>query len=537
LLDSLNGKLTPSTTGGMMKRELRRLAPAMILFTALTGAGCKEQPPAPITTTATPAATPNATPTPLINVSQLPVTLPLLDALFQIDETFSTDLKTRVQLTDEQIAQLKTMARTETGKLREDADPAGETQGSTEAAGIVAAQKIVEIVGEEKGKQLADFTLERWRTGVNDTAQTSATPADAMPASASPTPSVNMSPVPLASPRLPNDLSTPAATSANARPGVSPSPTGGRMAATAAAYGVPADTRVVVNAPAHRMDVFQNGQLIKSYKVGIGYPEFPVPQGERRASSIIFNPTWTPPDEPWVESSNKVKVGQKVAAGDKLNPLGVIKIPIGLPSLIHGGKPPAKIGGFASHGCVGLTNAQVQDFSKHLADLTGTPLTEEQIAAYQKTPTETKTVKLKTPVPVEFRYDTIVVSDGKLYIYRDVYDRDTNTEENLRAVLGAYGLTLEDLTEAERKQALAALTSMDRPASGKAADADLTEAEKEARKKQNIEKQQLTKIVRGQKEVVIPIAALAGKGYPAPVALNAGTTQPAKATPARKAKR
>jgi hypothetical protein len=309
------------------------------------------------------------------------------------------------------------------------------------------------------------------------------------------------------------------------------------MAATAAAYGVPADTRVVVNAPAHRMDVFQNGQLIKSYKVGIGYPEFPVPQGERRASSIIFNPTWTPPDEPWVESSNKVKVGQKVAAGDKLNPLGVIKIPIGLPSLIHGGKPPAKIGGFASHGCVGLTNAQVQDFSKHLADLTGTPLTEEQIAAYQKTPTETKTVKLKTPVPVEFRYDTIVVSDGKLYIYRDVYDRDTNTEENLRAVLGAYGLTLEDLTEAERKQALAALTSMDRPASGKAADADLTEAEKEARKKQNIEKQQLTKIVRGQKEVVIPIAALAGKGYPAPVALNSGSTQPAKATPARKAKR
>lgn len=521
-----------------MKRQWRRIVPAMILFTWLSWTGCKDQPPAPTAATVTPAAAPAVTATPLIAVSRLPVTLPLLDALFQIDEAFSADLKSRAGLTDEQIAQLKTMARAETSKLREDQDPAGEAQGSTEASGILAARKIVEIVGEEKGKQLADLALERWRTGVNDTAQASATPS-----SAAPTPSVNLSPVPLASPPLPSDLSTPGATGANARPGVSPSPTGSATSSPTAVYGVPIDTRVVVNAPAHRMDVFENGQLVKSYKIGIGYPEFPVPQGERQASSIIFNPTWTPPDEPWVESSNKVKVGQRVAAGDKLNPLGVIKIPIGLPSLIHGGKTPAKIGGFASHGCIGLTDAQVQDFSQHLAELSGTPLTQEQIAAYQKTPTETKVVKLKTQVPIEIRYDTIVVSDGKLYIYRDVYDRDTNTEENLRAVLGAYGVTLEDLTAAERQQAVAALTSMDRPASGKAADAALSEAEKEARKKQNIEKQQLTKTVKGQKEVVIPIAALTGKGYPAPVAMNTGkpepakgksTTAPIKATPAPK---
>lgn len=510
-----------------MKRQWRRIVPAMIVFTLLSWTGCKDQPPAPTATTVTPAATPAATVTPLIAVSRLPVTLPLLDALFQIDEAFSADLKSRVGLTDEQITQLKTMARTETSKLREDEDPAGEAQGSTEASGILAARKIVEIVGEEKGKQLADLALERWRTGVNDTAQTGASPSSA----AAPTPSVNMSPVPLASPPLPSDLSTPGATNANARPGVSPSPAGNAMTSATAVYGVPIDTRVVVNAPAHRMDIFENGQLIKSYKVGIGYPEFPVPQGERQASSIIFNPTWTPPDEPWVESSNKVKVGQRVAAGDKLNPLGVIKIPIGLPSLIHGGKTPAKIGTFASHGCIGLTDAQVQEFSQHLAELSGTPLTGEQIAAYQKTPTETKVVKLKTQVPVEIRYDTIVVSDGKLYIYRDVYDRDTNTEENLRAVLGAYGVTLEDLTAAERQQVLAALTSMNRPASGKAADAALSEAEKEARKKQNIAKQQLTKTVKGQKEVVIPIAALTGKGYPAPVAINTGKPEPAQGKP------
>jgi hypothetical protein len=39
------------------------------------------------------------------------------------------------------------------------------------------------------------------------------------------------------------------------------------------------------------MDVFKEGKLIKSYKIGIGYPEFPLPSGLRKASTIIFNPT------------------------------------------------------------------------------------------------------------------------------------------------------------------------------------------------------------------------------------------------------
>ena len=131
---------------------------------------------------------------------------------------------------------------------------------------------------------------------------------------------------------------------------------------------VPTDTRVVVNIPAFRMDLFQDGSLVKSYKVGIGYPEFPLPFGLRKAQQIIFNPTWTPPDSPWVEKMKNVTAGETVKAGDKDNPLGPIKIPIGLPSLIHGGKSPAKIGKFASHGCVGLTNAQIKDFAGLLGE-------------------------------------------------------------------------------------------------------------------------------------------------------------------------
>src|SRR3989442_1335275 len=93
---------------------------------------------------------------------------------------------------------------------------------------------------------------------------------------------------------------------------------------------VPGDTRIVVNIPAFRMDVFEHGAPIKSYRVGIGYPKYPLPTGLRKIQSIVFNPTWTPPDSPWVDSM-KVTPGETIRAGSKLNPLGPIKIPIGMP--------------------------------------------------------------------------------------------------------------------------------------------------------------------------------------------------------------
>src|SRR5918992_878636 len=142
---------------------------------------------------------------------------------------------------------------------------------------------------------------------------------------------------------------------------------------------VPKDTRIVVNIPAFRMDVFKDGSLVKSYKVGIGYPEYPLPRGLRKAETIIFNPTWTPPNEPWVANPGVV-----VPAGSKANPLGPIKVPIGGPSLIHGGKALSKIGKFASHGCVGMTNDQVKDFAKVLADASGTELSTDAMSEQEK---------------------------------------------------------------------------------------------------------------------------------------------------------
>src|SRR5215211_8022845 len=214
------------------------LVAALVLLAApgcTTTAPTNTAAPAAPTTSASPAANaspaPNA-PAPAAAAANLPVPLPVLDAMFA-DEAFAGELKSKLQLTDEQIEGLRKVA----GEERANLDEGGGQPGTTSAATKRASEKIQSVVGAEKAAAFNSFVSERWAGG---------------------------------------------AAAADARPN-----------------SVPSDTRVVVNAPAYRMDVFQNGKLMKTYKVGIGYPEFPLPQGMRKADMIIFNPTWTPPDEPW----------------------------------------------------------------------------------------------------------------------------------------------------------------------------------------------------------------------------------------------
>lgn len=476
-------------------KTIRQAAFGLIIALSALTAGCAVEPAGNPNTNAPGSPSPSASAAATGSVSKaIPVTLPVLDALFS-DEGFKAKLKSQVQLNDEQLAQLQKIAGEEVLRLHDSnaEEQTAEQLAQAQQARERAAAAIRGVIGEQKAEELFALARDYWVKG-NET----------LDAAKSTAPEDTLLPGPNA---------------------------------------VPKDTRIVVNIPAFRMDVFQSGSLVKSYKIGIGYPEFPLPTGLRKAQTIIFNPTWTPPDEPWVAKMKNVNVGERVAAGSKLNPLGPIKIPIGQPSLIHGGKSPAKLGTFASHGCVGLTTAQVQDFSKLLAQVSGTELTDGTIQSYFKNRTRTQVVKLDHVVPVELRYETIVIEDGKLHIYRDVYDQDTNTEANLRAVLEANGSSLEDLGEGERAQVLEALNAMSRhplkpsgasksnanssaaaapaasPATGKDSTVKTEKKPETARAAKPINK--------NQKEVVIELAALKGKGYPEAVNLDNGTGKPA----------
>src|SRR5215204_3008858 len=182
-------------------------------------------------------------------VAALPVTMPLLDAMLA-DESFNNEARQTMQISDEELSKIRDVAKNEVLQLGTvDED---DLTRSTRASTDKTRKEVEKILGPQRTDQFFNFIRLRWAGNGDNLAVTA-----------------------------PN--------------------------------AVPTDTRIVVNAPAYRMDIFRDGRLIKTYKVGIGYPEFPLPTGLRRANEIIFNPTWTPPDEPWVKG--KFAPGKKVEAG------------------------------------------------------------------------------------------------------------------------------------------------------------------------------------------------------------------------------
>src|SRR5947207_485621 len=141
----------------------RRLSHLFALTACLTVTGCVAEPTnqANKNTVASPLPSATASPSPAQEEAAKaePLTLPVLDAFFA-DESFSGSLKTRLQLTDEQVTKLKELAHTETAKLNEANAGKGEAESSN--ARSVAAEKISALIGAEKTRQLAVLVGERW---------------------------------------------------------------------------------------------------------------------------------------------------------------------------------------------------------------------------------------------------------------------------------------------------------------------------------------------------------------------------------------
>lgn len=193
------------------------------------------------------------------------------------------------------------------------------------------------------------------------------------------------------------------------------------------------DLRITVNIPAFQLTLWQNGKEVKTYPIGIGRKEFPLPSGLRRATQIVFNPDWVPPDSSWVEDHD-VTPGETVEADDPRNPLGKIKIPLGNGILIHQASRPSDLGHLVSHGCVRLLLDDLFDLSEKIIAARSLKISKEQID-HAKTSKDRLVVKLDAPLIVDISYDTQVVEGGVLHLYPDVYNQKTNTPENVRAEL------------------------------------------------------------------------------------------------------
>jgi len=226
--------------------------------------------------------------------------------------------------------------------------------------------------------------------------------------------------------------------------------TGGRIEKASLRKGQP-DIRITVNVPAFTLTLWQDGRQVKTYPVGVGRKEFPIPSGMRRATQVIFNPAWIPPDSSWVRSSPSVERYERIPADDPRNPLGKVKIPLGSGYLLHEAAAPSDIGNLVSHGCVRILTDDLFDLAEKIIEARGLSVTDEEIARLRSN-TERRAVDLGEPLPVDINYDTLVVEGGALHVYPDVYDRGTNTVERLREELHAHDIDASRLDDQTLRQ-------------------------------------------------------------------------------------
>jgi lipoprotein-anchoring transpeptidase ErfK/SrfK len=115
--------------------------------------------------------------------------------------------------------------------------------------------------------------------------------------------------------------------------------------------------RLIVNIPARKIALVENGKVVKMYSVAVGKKSTPSPSGSFHIASHVVNPTFS-------------HAGKVVRPGPS-NPVGTRWMSIGYKGYgIHGTNHPESIGHAASHGCIRLRNQDVQELFElvHVGD-------------------------------------------------------------------------------------------------------------------------------------------------------------------------
>lgn len=110
---------------------------------------------------------------------------------------------------------------------------------------------------------------------------------------------------------------------------------------------VPRNRRIVVSIPDHKLALVEDGRVLRVYAVAVGAQVSPSPTGEFKVVSRLSNPTYFHP-------------GIVIPPG-KNNPLGTRWIGLDRRGYgIHGTNQPQSIGKAASHGCIRMAKADLE---------------------------------------------------------------------------------------------------------------------------------------------------------------------------------
>jgi len=127
-------------------------------------------------------------------------------------------------------------------------------------------------------------------------------------------------------------------------------------------YEHPAGTIVVKTGQRRLYLILGDGTALR-YTVGVGR------QGQQWSGAAQVDgkykkPAWSPPDD--IRRANP-KLPKVIAGGAPNNPMGVAALTLsGGEYAIHGTNDPKSVGGFVSHGCIRMHNADILDLYRRV---------------------------------------------------------------------------------------------------------------------------------------------------------------------------
>ncbi|MFL5581617.1 MAG: L,D-transpeptidase [Gemmatimonadaceae bacterium] len=144
-----------------------------------------------------------------------------------------------------------------------------------------------------------------------------------------------------------------------------------------------------------QIDVIQDGQVVKTYRVAVGRDAHPTPRGSFRVRRIVWNPSWHPPDEKWARGKSPK------GPGHPANPMKVVKIFFREPDYyIHGTGDVESLGSAASHGCLRMDPDEAAELAQMVMESGGSSFGWDAIRRWLRLGS-TRAVTLKRPVTLE----------------------------------------------------------------------------------------------------------------------------------------
>jgi hypothetical protein len=192
--------------------------------------------------------------------------------------------------------------------------------------------------------------------------------------------------------------------------------------------------RLLLNVPAHRLYVYENGELTRTFRIAVGEVGHETPPGDYRVRDVIWNPWWHPPNSDWAR-------GRQIEPPSAMNPMGRVKMNFSELLYIHGSPEVGLLGRAASKGCIRMSNEEVMELARLLHSYVHPNLDQSTIETLAQNEKMTRTFNVARSVPFKVIYQVAEVRDGNLIIYPDVYGKmGDNFDAQIRAVLAGHGV-------------------------------------------------------------------------------------------------